>query len=108
VAQFFSSCPQVTGLFYSAIVKLTKTVFLTTLAVGGLFACASVRAQNSTTNTSASTPEAANTNTAPRMIRNGHMDRLIQALNLTSDQKAQVVPILQSQLDQTTTTRPFQ
>ncbi len=79
--------------------KLTKTLLLTTLAIGGLLACASVRAQDSTNQPSA-TPS---TNAPPhRMMGRGpSIDRLAQILNLTADQKAKVAPILEEQHQKT-------
>lgn len=75
--------------------KLIKTVFLAALAMGGLLACASVRAQDST-NMPAATPS---TNAPPHhmMGRGMSMERVAQALNLTDDQKAEVAPILDDQ-----------
>jgi Spy/CpxP family protein refolding chaperone len=71
--------------------KLTKTILLA-LALGGLLACVSVRAQDST-NAAAG---AASTNAVPHhpMMRGPSIDRLAQMLNLTADQKAKVQPIM--------------
>lgn len=77
--------------------KLTKTLLLTALAVGGLLACASVRAQQST-NMPAIVPSAIapSTNAPPHhfMGRGMSIDRLAQMLNLTADQKTKVAPII--------------
>ena len=71
--------------------KMTKTVLLTTLAIGGLLACASARAQEST-----NMPEAASTNAAPHhpMFRGPSIQRMALILNLTPDQKTKVEPIM--------------
>ena len=75
--------------------KSTKSLLLATLAIGGLLACASVRAQDST-NTSAT---ATSTNAVPHhmMMRGPGIERIAQVLNLTPDQKAKVQPILDDQ-----------
>ena len=73
--------------------KSNKTILLTVLAVGGMLACVSVRAQENT-NTPAVAPS---TNAAPHhpmMMRGPSMDRLAQMLNLTPDQKAKVEPVI--------------
>lgn len=75
--------------------KLIKTLFLTTLTIGSLLACASVQAQDST-----NAPTAApSTNAPPRhMIPRGpSIEHLAQILNLTADQKAKVEPIMNDQ-----------
>lgn len=71
-----------------------KTVFFAALAAGGLLACASAFAQEST-NKPAS---AWSTNAPPhRAIRGPDIDRLAQILDLTADQKAKVQPIMDEQ-----------
>jgi Spy/CpxP family protein refolding chaperone len=75
--------------------KLTKTLLLTTLALGGLLACLSARAQDSTNLSSSAT----STNAAPRhmMPRGPGIEHLAQILNLTPDQKVKVKPIMDDQ-----------
>ena len=75
--------------------KLTKTMFLAALAVGGLLTCGQLRAQPAppaplTGGPSTNAP-------AALMPRAGGFDRLPQALNLTDDQKPQVQSILKAQ-----------
>lgn len=74
--------------------KLIKTVFLTTLAVGGLLACVSAPAQDST-----NMPAASFTNAPPRHMtpRGPSIGYLVRALNLTDEQKAKVQPIMDEQ-----------
>lgn len=81
--------------------KLIKNTFLAALAVGGLLACGPALAQNASTNAPALSQH---TNMPPRMIMTrGAMivDRLAKTLNLTDAQKAQVEPIIDSQIQET-------
>jgi protein CpxP len=75
--------------------KLIKTTFIAALAAGGLLACGPAFAQNTTP--SGASPS---TNAAPAMSRSGGYARMIQMLNLTEDQKTQVMPILNAQQQQ--------
>ena len=78
--------------------KLTKTLFFAALTAGGLLA--SAHAQNATTNTPAAMPS---TNMPPHMMmmRGGAMvDRIAKALDLTDAEKAQVAPIINSEMQQ--------
>ena len=78
--------------------KSTTTTFFAALAAGGLLACTSVRAQNSTTNAAAANPS---TNAMPHMAPRGvNVDGFARALNLTDDQKTQVQPILLDEYNQ--------
>jgi hypothetical protein len=79
--------------------KCTKTTILTLAAVGGLLACGSLPAQEST-NAPAANP-AASTNAAPHtMMRGPNMDGLARMLNLTDAQKSQFEPVLVSEYQQ--------
>jgi len=71
--------------------KLTKT--LLALAVGGLLACGAALAQDSTNTPSTNAPSRPFPGS-----RGPNMDRLVQFLGLTDDQKAQVTPILQQRM----------
>jgi len=72
--------------------KLRKTMFLTALAAAGLFAVGSASAQDAATNAPAA---GAITNAAPHSMRRG--PDIAKLLNLTDDQKAQVMPIMDAQ-----------
>lgn len=77
--------------------KSTKTLLIAALAVSGLMACGSVRAQDSTTTTNAPAMGSASpsTNTMPRGMRGTpNIDRMVQRLGLSDDQKSQVEPVL--------------
>lgn len=82
--------------------KLTKTMFLTALAIGGLLTCGQLRAQPAPGSPPAGGPA---TNTAPMMPRGGGIDRLAQVLNLTDDQKTQFEAILNAQRQKMMTIR---
>src|SRR5580698_9076897 len=77
--------------------KLTKTIISSLLVVGGLVACESAFAQDSTNApmpaTSTTDPSAA-PQTKPHGVS---IEKLEQNLNLTDDQKTQVQPILEAQ-----------
>jgi Spy/CpxP family protein refolding chaperone len=72
--------------------KLSKTMFLAALAAAGLFAVGTASAQDATTNAPAA---GASTNAAPHSMRRG--PDIAKLLNLTDDQKAQVMPIMDAQ-----------
>jgi Spy/CpxP family protein refolding chaperone len=73
--------------------KLTRIMFLTALAVGGLLTCGQLLAQDSPAPAAGASTNAP----APTMPRGGGIDRIAQALNLTDDQKTQVETILNTQ-----------
>jgi Spy/CpxP family protein refolding chaperone len=74
--------------------KLTKTMFLTALAMGGLLTCSPLRAQDTPANPAGGPSTNAPAHTMPR---GNAIDRIAQMLNLTDDQKPQVETILTSQ-----------
>jgi len=79
--------------------KSTKTLFIAALAVGGLMACGSVRAQDatSTTNIPAMRAPGAVTNAMPRGMRGPNVDRIAQSLGLSDQQKTQVQSLYNQQ-----------
>ena len=78
--------------------KSTTTTFFAALAAGGLLACTSVRAQDSTmTNAPVTAPS---TNAMPHMLPHSmNMDGIARVLSLTDDQKTQVQPILNAEFE---------
>jgi periplasmic protein CpxP/Spy len=73
--------------------KLRKTMFLAALAAAGLFAVGPASAQDATTNA----PAAGATTNAPPTPHMRRGPDIAKLLNLTDDQKAQVMPIIDAQ-----------
>lgn len=79
--------------------KSTKTLFLAAIAVCGLMACGSVRAQDSTSTNNMAGAPGSGTNAMPRGLHmhGPNMDRMAAALHLTDEQKTQVEPIMNNE-----------
>lgn len=75
--------------------KLNKTLMITALAAGGLFAVATVQAQDSTNTPTPTPPSAAHPPGGPRVGGRPNFELIATQLALTDDQKTKAKPVFE-------------